>query len=112
MYLFYIWDLAAVEFDAGFAHAEIEHPVPHVVLNLPVVEQLADVVLKIRADQTKRVLRQWSSLVVDEVLELVVDHLACLVGPDELGGVEHEREAVSLSVCVLSKALVSGSMYA
>ena len=45
--LLYIWYLAAVEFDAGFAHAEVEHSGPHVVLDLPVIEQLADVVLKI-----------------------------------------------------------------
>uniref|UniRef100_A0A0A9EYF6 Uncharacterized protein n=1 Tax=Arundo donax TaxID=35708 RepID=A0A0A9EYF6_ARUDO len=55
--LFCIWDLATVEFHARLAHAEIEGLGLHVVLDHSIVEQLADVVLQIRSDQPKCVLR-------------------------------------------------------
>jgi hypothetical protein len=45
LYLF--WYLVAVELDARLAHAEIEDSGPHVVLDHPVVQQFADVVLKV-----------------------------------------------------------------
>ena len=60
--LFCFWDLATVELDPGLAHAEIEDPGPHVVLEHPVVQHLTDEVLKVRSDQPKRVLRQLSPL--------------------------------------------------
>lgn len=46
--LLYIWDLAAVEFDTRLSHAEVEDPRIHVVLDLPVIKQLAYVVLEVR----------------------------------------------------------------
>lgn len=54
--LFCFGDLAAVELDPRLAHAEVEDSGPHVVLEQPVVQQLADVVLKVRPNQPKRVL--------------------------------------------------------
>ncbi|TVU15041.1 hypothetical protein EJB05_38541, partial [Eragrostis curvula] len=54
--LFCIRNLAAVELDTRLAHAEIEVLGQHVVLDNPIVEQLPDVVLEIRANQPKCVL--------------------------------------------------------
>jgi hypothetical protein len=48
--------LASVELHTRLAHAEVEVLCPHVVLDDPVVEQLADVVLEVRSNQPERVL--------------------------------------------------------
>ena len=45
--LFRFWDLVAVELHPRLAHAEIEDSGPHVVLEHPVVQHFADVVLKV-----------------------------------------------------------------
>jgi hypothetical protein len=51
-------------------------------------------------------------VVVDEVLEVVEDELAGLVGSRELVLRCGSSMSVSLSICVWSNAFVSGSMYA
>jgi hypothetical protein len=60
--LFCFWDLVAVELDPRLAHAEVEDSGTHVVLEQPVVQQLADVVLQVRPNQPKRVLGQLGPL--------------------------------------------------